>query len=66
MKLNLKRIRLEMKRQKLSQADLARVLDSYDQWVFDILAGRVGRTFHTVSKLAKALKVREKDLIEGE
>ena len=66
MKLNLKRIKRELERQKLSQADLARILKCHEQWVSDIIKGRVGRTFHTVSKLAKALKVREKDLIEGE
>ncbi len=64
MKLNIKRIRLEMKRQKLTQAGLARLLGCHAQWVSDILKGKVGRTFATVSDLASVLHVREKDLVE--
>jgi len=64
MKLNLVRIRKEMKLQKLKQADLARLLNVRDQWVSDILAGRVGKTFQVVSSLSKALNIPEKDLVE--
>ena len=64
MKLNLKRIKHEMKWQKLSQADVARLLECHEQWVSDILKGKVGRTFRTVKKLASALHVMEKDLVE--
>ncbi len=64
MKLNLKRIRLEMKRQKLSQVALARILECHEQWVSDILKGKVGRTFRTVKKLALALGTKERDLIQ--
>lgn len=64
MKLNLVKIRKEMKSQKLRPADLARRLGARDQWVFAVLAGRAGRTFKVVDKLAKALNIPEKDLVE--
>lgn len=64
MRLNLVKIRKEMKLQKLRPADLARRLNAKDQWVFAVLAGRAGRTFRIVDKLAKALNVPEKDLVE--
>ena len=64
MKLNLKRIRLEMKRQKLTQSGLARLLGCHEQWVSAILKGHTGRTFKTVSALARALHLREKDIVE--
>ena len=66
MKLNLKRIRLEMKRQKLSQAGLARIMGAKEQWVSAILKGRAGRTFYTVWAIAQALNVREKEIVEEE
>ena len=64
MKLNINRIREEMRTQGLSSADLARRLDARDQWVFSVLSGHAGKTFRVVDKLAKALNVPEKDLVE--
>lgn len=64
MKMNLKKIKSIMKARGMTAGDLARLLGMHRQSVYDLLAGKTGRTFTLAEGLAKALHVREKDLIE--
>jgi len=62
MKLNIKKIKSEMKRQRLSQSELARRMGAKPQRIHYIL-NHGARTFAVVMKLARVLGVDGKDLI---
>lgn len=64
MRLNLVKIRKEMKAQGLRPSDLAKRMKVRDQWVSAVLAARAGKTFKVAERLAKALNIPEKDLVE--
>jgi len=64
MKLNLEKIEQEMKKRGLNKTALALKMGVKESWIYEILAGRQGKTFASVEKLAIALKINPKDLIE--
>lgn len=66
MKLNVEKIQHIMDKQGLNKTALALKMGVKESWVYEILAGRQGKTFETVRKLSKALQVSEKDLVVGE
>jgi len=66
MELNIKKIKQIMKSRKMPTTELAFKMRVSEAWVYGILAGTQGKTFKTVAKLAKALNVKEKDLVVGE
>jgi transcriptional regulator with XRE-family HTH domain len=64
MKLNLQKIKMEMERQGLTQAALAKRMGTSNQNVQAILSGRSGRTFRVAEMVATALGFADpKDLI---
>jgi len=63
MKLNLDKIRRELDRLQWTYSNLAVHSAMERQFVSEIMAGKAGRTFRTVERLAEALNVDEKDLV---
>ena len=63
MKLNVKRIRLEMERSDWNQAELAKKLKTSRQNVFHIL-NRGPQTFKIVERLARIFSMDPKDLLK--
>jgi len=63
MKLNIEKIQKIMEKQALTKTQLAVRMRVKESWVYEILAGRQGKTFYTVEKLADALGVNPKDLL---
>lgn len=61
LKLNIKKIRAEMKRLEINQSELARRMNVERQWVSIIL--RRGQPVGAANKIAKVFNVRPKDLI---
>ena len=55
-----------MDKQGLSTTALAYRMEVKESWVYELLAGRQGKTFATVQKVARALDIPELDLVEGE
>ena len=53
-----------MDKQGLNAPALALKMGAKEAWVYEILAGRQGKTFATVEKIATVLSVDPKDLIE--
>jgi len=64
MKLNLDKIQKLMDKEGLNKTALALKMGVKESWVYEILAGRQGKTFATVQKIADALDVDPKNLIE--
>ena len=64
MKINIKKIQQLMDDQNMTVSDLAWKMKVKETWIYAILAGRHGKTFKTLERLAKTLKVPEKDLVE--
>ena len=62
MKLNIRKIRREMKRMGLNQKDLCQLSGIKESTMSWLLANR-RTTFGTLTKLAKALDVQPKDLL---
>uniref|UniRef100_A0A6H2A6C1 Putative DNA binding, helix-turn-helix domain containing protein n=1 Tax=viral metagenome TaxID=1070528 RepID=A0A6H2A6C1_9ZZZZ len=63
MKINIEKIRLEMDKQGLNPPALASKMGKKESWIYEILAGRQGKTFVTLEKLAEALGTDPKDLL---
>lgn len=63
MKINTQKVKHLMERRKLDTSELARITGVHRQSIYDMLAGRTGKTFRIVSRLAKALGVTERDII---
>jgi len=63
MKLNLDKIQKLMNKQGLNKTALALKMGVKESWVYEILAGRQGKTFATLEKIADALGVDPKDLL---
>ena len=63
MKLNLDKIQKLMDWQGLNKTALALKMGVKESWVYEILAGRQGKTFATLEKLADALGANPKDLL---
>ena len=61
LKLNIKKIRAEMKRLEINQSELARRMGSKRQWVSFVL--RHGQPVTAAVKIAKVFNLRPKDLI---
>ena len=64
MKLNLDKIQKLMDNEGLNKTALALKMGVKESWVYEILAGRQGKTFATVQRIADALDVDPRDLIE--
>jgi len=64
MKLNIDKIQKLMDKKGLNKTALALKMGVKESWIYEILAGRQGKTFATLEKLADALEVGPKDLIE--
>ena len=64
MKLKLTKIKSIMKTRGMTAGDLAKLLGMHRQSVYDLLAGKTGRTFTLVEAIAKALHCNDKDLVE--
>jgi len=63
MKINIEKIRLEMDKQGINAPALALKMGKKESWIYEILAGRQGKTFATLEKLADALGANPKDLL---
>ncbi|MFH1627491.1 MAG: helix-turn-helix transcriptional regulator [Pseudomonadota bacterium] len=63
MKINLDKIQKLMDKQGLNKTALALKMGVKESWVYEILAGRQGKTFATLEKIADALGVDPKDLL---
>ena len=63
MKINIEKIRLEMDKQGINAPALALKMGAKESWVYEILAGRQGKTFATLEKIADALGTDPKDLL---
>ena len=62
MKLNVKKIRAEMKRRDITESDLARDLKMTRQNVWHMLHGG-GKTFRVIERLARYFDLPAKDLV---
>lgn len=58
-------IRVEMARQRLSQTDLARLLQQGQPWVSRRLSGATPITVDDLELIARTLRVRAEDLMGG-
>lgn len=64
MKLNTRKIQKLMDERGLNKTALALKMNVKESWVYEILAGRQGKTFATAEKLAQALNVPETEILE--
>lgn len=65
LKLNINIIKNEMDRQGLKPADLARIMNVKDQWIYSVLSGESGKTFKVADQFAQALGLQSKDIVEN-
>ena len=64
MKLNVKKIKLEMERAGWGQSELGRHMGRSRQWIWWALNASGNHTFAIVEEFAKVFQVDPKDLIE--
>jgi plasmid maintenance system antidote protein VapI len=64
MKINTARVKELMKNKGLTPADLAKLMGVHRQAVYDMFAGKTGKTFRLINRLSKAFHISEKDLLE--
>ena len=64
MKINIKKIDKILKDKGWSYSDYARAMKVERQWVYDVMAGKAGKTFETADRFAKALGLTGKDIVE--
>jgi transcriptional regulator with XRE-family HTH domain len=62
----LERLKEHRQRRGLTQVELAKISDVGRATIADLEAGKRGAYRSTVSKLARALKVKPRDLMKGE
>jgi plasmid maintenance system antidote protein VapI len=63
MKINKKRIELDLKRLGWSKYRLAQEMNAKHQWVYHVLNNENGLTLKTIERFAEALGADPKDLI---
>lgn len=63
MELNIGKINSELERLGWTQAKLAAEIGVTRQYINQVLAGEIGKTFVVVDKIAKALGIEPKDLV---
>lgn len=63
MEINVEMVKKHMNDKGLTAEDLAKIMGIHRQTVYDLFSGKTGRTFRVVRRLAKALHVKETDII---
>lgn len=64
MKLNINKLKNIMKERGLTPGDVAKIMGVHRQTVYETFYGKTGKTLRVITRLAKALHVDERELIE--